>query len=65
MLTANMNRFAAGSEQLFDDMRLARASTHRFVAEDEFLIRYQRRFRHEEPFALAAKCAVLAGVTLA
>src|SRR5689334_978427 len=65
MLAANMNRFAAGSEQLFHDVRFARATSKRFVAKDQFFIRHKRRLRHKEPFALAAKCAILARVTLA
>src|SRR5688500_20264184 len=65
MLATNMNRFTAGSVELFHDVRLACATTERFVAENEFLIRHKRRLRHEEPFALAAKCTVLARVALA
>ncbi len=46
-------------------MRLAAATTKRFIAENQFFIHREGWLRHEEPFALAAKGAVLTGVTLA
>src|SRR5437899_7711737 len=62
---AHANCLTARAEDLFHEMRLARSTTERFVTEDEIFIHHERRFGHEEPFALPAKCAVLASVTLA
>ena len=62
---ANVNRLAAAAEEFFRQMRLAGTTTERPVVKDEFFIHHQRRSRHEEPFALTTKGAVLARVTLA
>ena len=62
---AHVNRFTAAAEDFFDEVRLAAATTKRFVAENEFFIHRERGSRHEEPFALTAKGSVLTGVTLA
>src|SRR5689334_22898198 len=62
---ANVNRLASAAEEFFHNVWLAAAATERFIAEDELPIHHKRRFWNEEPFALAAKCTVLARVPLA
>ena len=52
MTTANVNRFTATTEEVFNEVRLACSPAERFLAEDEFFIHHERRFGHEEPFAL-------------
>src|SRR5438552_4063454 len=65
MLRANMDRLAAGAEELLHEMRFARTTTERLVTENKLLVHHHRRLGYEEPFALTAKCAVLAFVALA
>jgi hypothetical protein len=62
---AHVNHFAATTEDFFHEVRFAATTTERLVAENEFFIHCERRFRHEEPFTLTAKCAVLTRVTFA
>jgi hypothetical protein len=65
MSAANVNRLAACAVDLLDEVRLAASASEWFVAEDQLAVHHERRFRHEEPFALTAKDPVLARVTLA
>src|SRR5437660_10278911 len=65
MFRANVNRLATRAVELLHEVRFARTATECFVAESEFVIHYKAGLRHEEPFALAAKCPVLARVALA
>ena len=44
MAIANVNRLATAAEEFFHEMRLARPTTERFVAEEELFIHHQRRF---------------------
>src|SRR5882724_8977443 len=60
-----MNDFTTGAKDLLHHVRLPGATTERFISQDNSLVHDQRRLRHEEPFALAAKCAVLALVAFA
>src|SRR5207247_9634242 len=65
MLRANVDRLAAGAEELLHEMRFARTTTERLVTENKLLVHHHRRLGYEEPFALTAKCAVLSFVALA
>src|ERR1051326_6698975 len=62
---ANVNSLAAAAIELLHNVWLASTATDRLVAENEFLVHHEGRFRHEEPLALTAKCAVLARVAFA
>ena len=66
VLTVDIDDLSSGAVELLDVVGLAATTTgERLVAQDELRIDCQRCFdREEEPLALAAKCAVGAGVAL-